>query len=214
MNSSRKSESGSALLLVLVITPVLLLVLLSVSIVVTAEVRVAALDRDLKAARYVAEQGLEQGEQALLDSFAVRRWDDDLDSTGAIGRPAHADGGDQPPLSLADTSLTRNGLIVYHWDTANPGDITSALYRVPVAVRGGNARYTVWVRNNADDYGATVTTDSDNMIRLVALGEVLDAAGGIRARSFLTETLVLEAGVVRNYEQKGLGSGGANTIEN
>ena len=57
MSSSRKSESGSALLLVLVITPVLLLVLLSVSIVVTAEVRVAALDRDLKAARYVAEHG-------------------------------------------------------------------------------------------------------------------------------------------------------------
>ena len=208
------NERGSALILVLIISTVLLLIGLAVSFVATAEIRVASLDRDHKAARYVAELGVKQAEAALFESWATQQWDDDLDNTGGLGRPAQEDGADQVPLSLNDDSLDRNGLIVYRWSQTNPGQVNSALYRVPVNIRGGNnARYTVWVRNNQDDYSGSISEDLDSMVDIIALGEVLDISGGVRARAFLGETISPSGSGARNYDQKGLGAGGASTIE-
>ena len=214
-NPDRSSnERGSALILVLIISTVLLLIGLAVSFVATAEIRVASLDRDHKAARYVAELGVKQAEAALFQSWATQRWDDDLDSTGALGRPAHEGGADQVPLSLNDDSLDRNGLIVYRWSQAVPGQVDGTLYRVPVVIRGGNnARYTVWVRNNQDDYSASINEDLDSVVDIIALGEVLDISGGVRARAFLAETISPSGTGARNYSQKGLGAGGTSTIE-
>lgn len=206
------NERGSALILVLIISTVLLLIGLAVSFVATAEIRISSLDRDHKAARYVAELGLKQAEAAMFASWTTQQWDDDLDDGGGLGRPAHADGGDQMPWSLNDNSLDRNGLIVYRWTDA--GAVDSALYQVPVNIRGGNnARYTVWVRNNRDDYSASINSDLDSIVDIIALGEVLDISGGVRARSFLAETISPSGQGQRNYDQKGFGAAGASTIE-
>lgn len=214
MNSQFHSqqERGSALVLTMVLSTVILLVGLSLAFVATAEIRVSAADRDRKAARYVAEQGLKDAEDALFSSWGTNRWLDDLDAAGGLGRPAH-EAGDQPPLSLGDRSLNRNGLVVYRWNPATPGEVLGTLYRVPLNLRGGNARYTVWVRNNSDDFGSAVTADGDSIVEIIALGEVLDAEGGVRSRSFLSETISLEGTSTRNYSQKGLGAGGTSTIE-
>jgi hypothetical protein len=191
---------------------VLLAVSLALSFVVTTDIGISVTDRDAKAAMYLAEIGLKQGEAALLESFFHNQWDDDLDPDGTFGRPTHV--GDQLPTNLVDRSLTRNGMVLYRWDTtAAPPVPASAFWRVPMTVRGGNARYTVWVRNNADDYGGTVTTDLDSVVKLVSLGEILDGNGQVKARSFLTETVEMPAPVAGNYSQKGLGSGGTSTIE-
>ena len=205
-------ERGTALVLTLVIAGILLLVGIALSFVVGMETRLSSFDRNRKAARYVAETGLKQAEQALIGSFGFQGWEDDLDTTGALGRPAHVDG-DQPPLSLADNALNRNGLVIYRWDPAAPGTVTSALWQVAVAVRGGNARFSAWVRNNPDDYGANVITDLDSTVQIVALGELLDANGDVTARALLAEIVSIDASTFFNYSQKGLGAGGTSTIE-
>lgn len=207
-----RDEGASILIFVLLMSIVLLAVSLALSFVVTTDIGISVSDRDGKAAKYVAEIGLKQGEAALLTSFFYNQWDDDLDADGTFGRPLH--GGDQLPLNLTDRSLNRNGMVLYRWDTtAEPPTVAQAFWQVPVTVRGGNARYTVWVRNNADDFGGTVTTDLDSVVKIVSLGELLDGSGRIKARSFLTETISMPAPVAGNYSQKGLGSGGTTTIE-
>ena len=207
-------QRGSMILLVLVISSVLLAAGLALNFSVTHELRTSSFDRDRKSARYVAEQGLKAAEEALFLSYAVDAWNDDLDPTGSLGRPVHpTPGADQPPLNLHDQALNRNGLVVYEWDPTPPASVTGSLWQVPVTVRDGNARYTVWVRNNPDDFSGTVTEDDDGVLKIVSLGEILDGAGNVRARTFLTELLRIPRLDPGNYGQKGLGAGGTSTIE-
>lgn len=204
-------RGASILIFVLLMSIVLMAVSLALSFVVSTDIGISVTDRNRKAALYVAEMGLKQGEEALLDSFFLNTWDDDLDPEGALGRPVH--GGDQLPVNLTDKSLNRNGLVVYRWDTG-AGVIDLPLWEMPVTVRGDNARYSVWVRNNPDDYGGTVTIDLDQVVKVVALGEILDGNNQVKARSFLTETLRMPAPVAGDYAQKSLGAGGTSTISN
>ena len=80
-------------------------------------------------------------------------------------------------------------------------------------MRGGNARFSAWIRNNPDDYGADVITDLDSTVQIIALGELLDANGDVTARSLLAEIVSIDASNIFNYSQKGLGAGGTSTIE-
>ncbi len=207
-----RGRGAAILVFLLLVSMVILSVGLALSFMSVTEVRLSLSDRDHRAAMYVAETGLKQAEDALEQSYFLNKWDDDLDPTNALGRPIHAY--DQLPLNLQDGSLNRNGLIVYRWSlTPPPGAPVAPLFQVPVIVRGANARYTVWVRNNSDDYGATVTLDGDNVVKIVSLGEVLDGNGNVKARSFLTETVTMPPPDASQYAQKGLGSGGTSTID-
>ncbi len=208
---SLRREEGSALILVLLISGALLIVGLALSFSVMVEHRISLFDRNHQAAIYVAEIGLKQAEVALTGSYQYNGWNDDLDTQGAFTRPAHA--GDQPPLNLVDRSLNRKGLVVYRWGPPSPGTVTGALWQVPVNVQDGNARYSVWVRNNSDDFGTTTFADADDVVEIVSLGELLDPGGGVKARTYLAEILTLQGAAARNYAQKGLGAGGASTIE-
>ena len=202
-------QRGSALVLTLLISAVLLFVGLGLSYSVMQERQISVFDRDYKAARYVAEQGLRHAEEALERSYSFGGWNDDLDIEGSLGRPTHP--GDQPPLNLQDASLNRNGLVVYRW--APTGAVEGALFQVPQVVQDHPARFSVWVRNNADDYGSTITADADNMVSVVSLGELLDDGGNVKARAYLIEMLMMSGSVIGNYPQKGLGAGGHSTLQ-
>jgi len=183
--------------MVVLVVLVLTVIGIGVTYFTTVEDRLAGNNAMQKTGFYAAETGLRVGEKLISDAL----------------------GDASAPITFQD--LLARGPATYSF----PGSTYKALkLEVPdgTAVTGstiaGDATkgtYTLYIRNNIEDL-AGPTTDSDNQITLISVGQITSTTGTLGGGSRILEEAIKMKSVdpTDAGEQVGGGAGGSNTIAN
>lgn len=190
-------ERGSAVITVVLVVLVLTMVGLAALIFMNLEQNLTLADRLTKEAFYMAETGMRQGERVIADTS--------LGDINALLSYPNTDS--EIPSTMSECEgTTRLGAVLMDLGTGVVfHDTTPTFY---VAPGGYYAVFTLHLRNNSDDPSGSPTSDTDNRVKLVSVGEVYrgglpGTAGAILvARKILEEEM--STGVVTGYSgQKG-----------
>lgn len=172
----RRGKRGSALITVILMLLVLTVVGVGVAYLTQVEDRITGNDRYLKSAFYAAETGLRVGETVILSTIAnPSQMGVELLAKSGFGGP---NGNTTPNLVLPGGG--RNGRVLSLGGVEySPAVSTTCCSVAPITLTGvpdgqaTQARFTLYVRNNADDPTGSETADSDGKVNLISVGQVL-----------------------------------------
>ncbi|MEJ2368352.1 MAG: PilX N-terminal domain-containing pilus assembly protein [Acidobacteriota bacterium] len=164
MTLTREKEQGSAIIIAILVILVLTLVGVAAALFMNIEDKLSSNDMLSQEAFYAAQAGLHQGEQIVTNYLAAGSSD----------------------LSGID----RLGTVLLDQGTAG-----TPLYQVSPQgfVPQGSERvyYTLYLRNNTNDYASTDGTDyqidHDGVVNLISLGAVIDTNGRVLYTRILSE---------------------------
>lgn len=176
------SQKGAALISAILVVLVLTMVGLAILLFMNVEDTISGNDRSQKAALYLAEIGLRQGEQKIA-------------STGASQITSllqHQNTHNNVPPSLSQCSGT-DYLGTVLTDAANqPLYLVSEQYSPGVSgAPADRGFYSVYVRNNRQDPSGSTTVDNDGYVDIVSQGILLDGAGNIQYQKIVSEQFFL-----------------------
>ena len=210
-----RKEKGSALITVILVTLVLTMVGLAAMLFMSVENTMSANDQGQKEALYLAETGLRAAE-SKIGSLPV---DSSIINSQLEGNSYSTDGTTAPQSLQYCTGYAYPGVVLTSV-SASPGSQAfgpNFLASVPVSytplgsTSDRTGYYTVYIRNNPQDYSGSCTIDGDGFVEVVSVGQVL-AAGQVKYEKILQETFFLGlGGQGTNWVlQKGLNAGGTN----
>jgi hypothetical protein len=177
----RDSQRGVALITVLLILLILTALGITASMMMTQEDRTSSRQDLTRVALYAAEAGLRSGESKLTGitgsdpitttlswtPLSIQSWTGSPTDTG--NKPT------QPTLAAAATWTVQPLGTYLSLNTS--GTSADEVVNQPVAISLGNkfqAFFSLYVRNNPEDLGAYVTSDTDSRARLISVGFVTD----------------------------------------
>ncbi len=177
------AQRGSALITVILVVLVLTMVGLSIRLFMGIEDTISGNDRYQKEATYLAEVALREGE-AKMATVGVAQITPLLQYSNA---------NNQVPPTLAQCQGTQ------YLGTVLTDSSNSALYNKTIAYNvtssnsGGDrvGYYSVYVRNNKQDYAGSPTIDQDGYIDILGVGTVKDTSGRIAYQKILCEEFFL-----------------------
>ncbi len=177
----RSRSRGSALVAVVLVILILTIVGLGVAYFAQIEEGLSGNARLMRSAFYTAEVGLRKGESVLGTSIYAAGYSVSTVLTcGTCPSPLNPPGGGYPAVVLKAT------------DPEDGVDKMFVNQAVPVPAGIGTVfdqgSYSLYVRNNPEDVGGP-TTDSDNIVLLISVGQV-QAAGGRVYTKILEEQLL------------------------
>lgn len=193
-----RSEKGSALIMVLLVVVVLTMVGLAATFYMSMEDRLSQNDKLFQAAFQAAQAGLKEGEQIISKTLS------DTTLNTALNPATHSDyaGNDMPTAQADLTKATHLGTVLF--DSMSGG---SPFYNISVGsagVTGFQARYTIYLRNDANDYDPTKTAqvdkfyiDNNGRVNLISRGSVIDTNGNEVAVKILTEQVYFGISTVK-----------------
>ncbi|MEJ2421074.1 MAG: PilX N-terminal domain-containing pilus assembly protein [Acidobacteriota bacterium] len=182
MTLTREKEQGSAIIIAILVILVLTLVGVAAALFMNIEDKLSSNDMLSQEAFYAAQAGLHQGEQIVTNYLAAGSLNVAL---------ANVNQHNQEPQSLSDLSgIDRLGTVLLDQGTAG-----TPLYQVSPQgfVPQGSERvyYTLYLRNNTNDYASTDGTDyqidHDGVVNLISLGAVIDTNGRVLYTRILSE---------------------------
>jgi len=190
-------ERGIALITVILLLLVLTVLGIAASVMMTQEDRTSSRQDLQRAALYAAEAGLRRGEANLLalstDNINSMLGHIPLASQVWTGDPTSASNVPTQPTTLGDPrSWTVDHLGTYMLAVDSSGGlIANELVNQLVAYSGGGgaagpnteAFYTLYIRNNPDDVGVTVTNDTDLRVRLISVGFITSSGAQVSGTS-------------------------------
>lgn len=215
---SSTRQQGAALITVVLILLVLTVLGITAALLMTQEDRTSARQDQLRAALYVAESGLRQGEVSLLTLRGDR-----VTEALAMASSAPQSWRTNPADAIVHPIYMQPG----SWDVEHLGTYARLAYdiggspelanrEVDLAVDaratgpGVRAFFSLYVRNNPEDSSGTVTADGDSIVRLVSVGWVANVDGRVLAVKILEEEFDLRAEFVARGTQEGQNMGGTN----
>jgi hypothetical protein len=217
-NESRTQQLGAALITVVLILLVLTVLGITAALLMTQEDRTSARQDHLRAALYVAESGLRQGEVSLLtlrgdrisealamSSSAPQSWRTNPAET--IIHPVY-----MQPASWDIEHLGTYARLAY--DIGGSAELANREVSLALDTRAGGppmrAFYSLYLRNNPEDASGTITADGDSIVRLVSVGWVANVSGRVLAVKIIEEEFDLRAEFVARGTQEGQNMGGTN----
>lgn len=187
-----REERGSALITVILVVLVLTLVGLAALVYMGMEDRISANDRLSKEALYAAEVGLRQGERALATQLTGGNSITMLLSrpNDSVATPAVTPAVPQVPAAqtMAAYDLAHLGTYLYDASGTAPLANQAISYDTPSGTTVDNrAYYSLYLRNNPDDYTGTPTQDQDAKVVLISVGYIQGGGGNIVAVKIVAE---------------------------
>ncbi len=187
-----RNEKGSALIMVLLVVVVLTMVGLAATFYMSMEDRLAQNDRLFQSAFQAAQAGLKEGEQIVSTTVSNTTLNTALDPA-THGNYA----GNDEPTSQGDLITSSHlGTVVFDSNVSGSGN---ALYNVSLGsanIVGFQARYTLYLRNDANDYNPLATgqlgkyyIDNNGRVNLISRGSVVDSTGREVAVKILSEQI-------------------------
>ena len=207
-----RKEHGSALITVILVVLVLSMVGLAAMLFMGVEDRLSGSDRLDKEAFYAAESGLRVGEASLFANISggssITRL---LQHVSVASTVAVTPGVPQQPPAY---DLSHLGTYLTNATTGAELASQNVPYTSPTGSQmDGRAYYSLYVRNNIDDYGGTPTIDQDGKVDLISVGWIQSPAGVPLAAKVLEEEFNLNAsanpGTQENGNQSGTNAGTA-----
>jgi hypothetical protein len=193
-----RSEKGSALIMVLLVVVVLTMVGLAAAFYMSMEDRLSQNDKLFQAAFQAAQAGLKEGEQIISKTLS------DTTLNTALNPATHSDyAGNDMPTSQADlTKATHLGTVLF--DSMSGGSPFHNISVGGASITGFQARYTIYLRNDANDYDPTKTgqldkfyIDNNGRVNLISRGSVIDTNGNEVAVKILTEQVYFGISTVK-----------------
>ncbi len=211
-----RRQRGAAIITVVLILLVLTVLGITAAMLMTQEDRGSARQDHVRAALYVAESGLREGERMLgtlrgeritqaltLGSSAPQNWR--TNPADAVVHPVWAS-----PATWDVDHLGTYARLIYDPDGAEAANQEVALALDAASGPALRAFYSLYLRNNPEDVSGTVTEDDDSVVRLVSVGWVANADGRVLAVKILEEEFDLAAEFAARGTQEGQNQGGTN----
>ena len=201
-----KDQKGSALITVIMVVLVLTLVGLAALVYMSVEDQVSNNDRLQKEALYAAETGLRIGERVLgtqIQTYSI---------TALLGQPWAPSATVSNPAVTPNVPVTpdlpsyagETGLPKYDlahlgtnvwgpppWNLLLAAQQWAAIpvtYTSPTNVATSNrAFFSLYLRNNQDDYSGSPTTDQDGKVDMISVGYLVDSGNRILAVKIIAE---------------------------
>lgn len=204
MKMLRSRARGSALATVVLVILVLTIVGIGIAYFTQIEDRLAGNSRMQKAGFYAADSGLRKGEAVLKFASASNvALSSILNYVGATPQ-LQVPGGGYPAVILLAVDPEAVGAPVEFKNIK--------LYDPVLSPAVDKAEYSLYVRNNVEDFAGTAILDTDNIINLVSVGMVrLPGAAGTTMTKILEEQLVVSTTGSESGSQKGGNAGGTGT---
>jgi len=173
----RRNQRGIAIITVVLVLLLLTVLGLTASMMMTQEDTTSSRMDMQRAAMYVAEAGLRRGERVLRNyqysNLTLTRF---LSYTSSTETPATTPKIPQHPANKRDYKITKLGTYL----TTNPGggtelsnQILGTSFSTATTVGGRQAFYSLYVRNNPEDWdplSPSPTENRDTKIRLISVG--------------------------------------------
>lgn len=194
-----KREKGSALITVILVVLVLTMVGLAAALYMTMEDRISQNDNLMKAAFHAAQAGLRQGEAIVGQTVANSTLNTALDPA------THSNyAGNDIPTSQEDL-VTASHLGTVLFDSLSGGNALDNVTVGDPTIRGLQERYTVYLRNDANDYDPNNPTQQGNYwmdggngrVNLISRGSVVDVNGREVAVKILSEQIYFGLAAVK-----------------
>ena len=211
-------QQGAALITVVLILLVLTVLGITAALLMTQEDRTSARQDQLRAALYVAEAGLRQGEVSLL-TLRGDRITEALNMTSSAPQSWRTNPAEPivHPIYMQPASWDVEHLGTYArlaYDIGGSAELANREVALAMDTRATGpavrAFYSLYVRNNPEDTSGTITQDGDSIVRLVSVGWVANDAGRVLAVKILEEEFDLRAEFVARGTQEGQNMGGTN----
>ena len=215
---SRTRQQGAALITVVLILLVLTVLGITAALLMTQEDRTSARQDHLRAALYVAEAGLRQGE-ASLQTLRGDRISEALTMASSEPQSWRTNPGDAivHPVYMQPASWDIDHLGTYArlaYDIGGSAELANREVSLALDTRATGpsmrAFYSLYVRNNPEDASGTITQDADSIVRLVSVGWVANVDGRVLAVKIIEEEFDLRAEFVARGTQEGQNMGGTN----
>jgi hypothetical protein len=207
MRDARR-DRGSALAMVILVILVLTIVGIAIAYFTQIEDRLSGNVRIQKASLYAADSGLRQGEAVLgamanasISLSAVLNYTGAQPPLSLPGSPTPPWGGAWNAVLLDTTALTG---IPANFQAAF---LNQAVTGVPAGAPD-QISYSLYVRNNLEDITGTAISDGDNIINLIAIGQV--QVGSATFTKIIEEQVLVVSGGVKAGSQKDVNEGGTN----
>jgi Tfp pilus assembly protein PilX len=225
MRRSSRREKGVALLTVVLILLVLTVLGMTATMMMTQEDRLSSRQEILKEAFYAAEAGLRQGEALCTTTeFTADRLTKLLQQTFS-SMPACPAANPTLPVHPAVGRDSRNWTVQALGNYLGDGSATPipiVNHEVVLASLAGLGRtrrayYSLYIRNNPEDMGNTVSPpinqDPDNKLRLVAVGFITDG-DGVDPTTFAANVLAVRVLEEELQWRTGVPDAGSQVIKN
>ncbi len=173
----RKAEKGSALITIVLVVFVLTMVGIAGVLYMTVEDRISSNDKLVQAGLYAADAGLRRAERVVFDAV--------LNDPNALNTML--------TRTTSIPSLTPPGggyAGIPLLDPATAAELHEVLVPQPAGVVD-QVRYSLYLRNNQDDTTHSATTDGDQKVNILAVGQVVDPSGRVLAEKILEEQMFL-----------------------
>lgn len=184
-------EKGSALITVLLVVLVLTMVGLAAALYMSMEDRTSQNAKLAQTALHAAQAGLRQGELIISKTVTNSLLNNALDPA------THSNyAGNDEPTSQADLlGTTHLGTVLF--DAMSGGNAQYNVYVGSTLTAGYKERYSLFIRNDPNDYDPTNAAQKDKFwmdggngrINLISRGSVLDSNGREAAVKILTEQI-------------------------
>jgi hypothetical protein len=201
MKTLRARARGSALATVVLVILVLTIVGIGIAYFTQIEDRLAGNSRMQKAGFYAADSGLRKGEAVLGAA---------VNSSVALSSILNYTG------STPTLPIPGGGYQAVILNATDPEDATlKEFLNIPLPAASAvvdKVQYSLYVRNNAEDFAGSALTDTDNIINLVSVGMVrLPGTAGTTMTTILEEQLVVATSGAESGSMKGGNPGGTGT---
>lgn len=202
----RSQRRGSALIIVVLVVLVLTVVGLGIAFFASTEDRTSGNVRMSRVGFYAAEAGLRQAE-VLVTNYATTGGDVSTLLSGSASDTYSPPGGGRPAYLLKISGTPYRRIVLEQ----NLGDPST------------RAMYSLFIRNNQDDFLGTDNVDGDRKINIIAVGQMVlvDGAGKLivdgAGNPTIGITKILEEQIETNPEgsaaatQKGANTGGTSS---
>lgn len=203
LKSVSRRARGSALATVILVILVLTIVGIGIAYFTQIEDRLSGNVRMQKAGFYAADAGLRKGESVLAGA---------INSSVALTSVLNYVSATTPNLKVPGGGF--DAVILKAKDPDDGADKEFVNITIPAAAGiVDTTRFSLYVRNNAEDFGGSATSDTDNVINLISVGQVILPGGSATAMTqILEEQLVVTALGNEAGGMKGLNAGGTGSV--
>lgn len=222
MRRASRRERGVALLTVVLILLVLTVLGMTATMMMTQEDRLSSRQEILKEAFYASEAGLRHGETICTNTqFTAARLTNLLRQT-FTPMPACPAANPTTPVHPAVGRDSRDWTIQALGNFLGDGTTPIVNHEVALASLTGLGRtrrayYTLYIRNNPEDMGNTVSPpanlDPDNKLRLVSVGFITDGSG-VNPTTYAANVLAVRVLEEELQWRTGVPDAGSQVIKN
>ena len=196
---------GSALATVILVILVLTIVGIGIAYFTQIEDRLSGNVRMQKAAFYAADAGLRKGETVLAGAVGSSTALTTILSYVSATPKLKVPGGGYDAVILSAIDPETGAL--------PPGN---EFLNIPIPAAAGivdTTQFSLYVRNNAEDFAGNATTDTDSVVNLISVGQViLPGTAGTTMTQILEEQLAVSAFGNEAGGMKGLNAGGTGSV--